>query len=505
MIWQEERVTTAALTLAFVHLRVVHKELAVNQAELLRLNEEAAAAGARILINPELALSGYSFRHREDLRPLALTPAAEFLQALRELAARRRVFLCCGWAEREPATDIFYNSATVFGPAGEIVCHYRKVNAESRWSCPGPARQENVFVTPWGKAGVLICSDSYYSLLVRATVLRGARLLLVPANWPPLGLDPRELWRLRALENGIYLAACNRTGQEATLSFLEAPSCCYGPEGQVLLEASSPESRIFLVELPLSEGRLPDRLCGAILARRQVEHYGNIYLDLRLSDHLTDHYQLPSPGFLLVAALTGPLGPQPVPAPLASLPATCPTAGAILAVLPQDSGGVTELATLAASRRLALLLHLSEPPGVLWVTPAGPQVLPWPAATPYLSLDYGPARLAVCRPEALQQPELAVHLAKTGHDLAVVSTGALSTTAHEILKIRCLDQLAVVVAATTGAYICVPPAGHQRWQETQADAGGLCRLLLDTSLLRRKRFQDRVDYGLLLRRPPAEV
>lgn len=496
---------TDILKLAFIHPRVIYKDLARNQAELLRLNEEAAAAGAQILINPELALSGYSFQSREDIRPVTVTTTDETLGALRDLAVRRRVYICWGFAERESATDIFYNSALVVGPTGEVLCHYRKVNAESRWGCPGPARQDNVFSTPWGTVGVLICSDSYYSLLVRATVLRGARLLLVPANWPPLGLDPRELWRLRALEHGIYLAACNRTGPDRTLSFAEAPSCCYDPDGRTLLEAASPESQIFLTPIPLQDGRLPDQPCRAILAQRQVEQYGNIYLDLRLLDNLTDHFQLPPPGFLLIAAIAGAPGQLSSPQYLSSLPAAHPTAGAILVVVPQGTAQVSECEVLAGKYRLAILASLADPPGVIWATPAGVQVLPWPPAVPYLTLDYGPARLAVCQPKALQHPELAVHLAKSGHDLAVVSAGALTAAERQIVSSRCLEQVAVALAAATGAHICLPPVGHQRWQEEKIDEAGQCQMVLDTAMTRRKRFQDRVDYALLLRRPAQEV
>ncbi len=488
------------LKLAFVHLAVAYKELAANRARLLRLNAEAAAAGAQLIVNPELALSGFSFRSREDVRPVTETWQDETVQALRALARQRQVYICLGWAEREPVTDIFYNSAIVLGPTGEVVCHYRKVNAEVRWSCPGPARQENTFETPWGRVGVLICSDTYYGLMPRATALRGADLLLVPANWPPLGLDPRELWRARALENGVYVAACNRTGQDRNLAFEAAPSCLYDPQGQTLLEATAPDSQIWTATVPLQDGKLPSSARRSRLGQRQVQHYGNIYLDLRLIDDLTSHYDLPPPGLLTVAAFALSPHQEDLPQYLPQVLAKTPTAGAVLLILPEDGATAEVCGALAAHYRVAFLLSRRRPAGVLWATPAGVQTLPLPQGGAPLWLNYGPARLAVCTPEALTHPELAVHLAKSGGDLAVVSSGCLPESQHLVLAVKCLERLALVVATPDRARICLPPEGHQRWQEEGVQGPGVCRLVLDTTLTRRKRFQDRVDFALLLRR-----
>lgn len=91
--------------------------------------------------------------------------------------------------------------------------------------------------------GVLICSDTYNGLMPRITALRGADLLLVPANWPPTGLNPRVLWRVRAMENGIFLAACNRTGIDRIMDCRQALSCVSDPQGHLLLEAKTRRSR----------------------------------------------------------------------------------------------------------------------------------------------------------------------------------------------------------------------------------------------------------------------
>lgn len=176
-----------------------------------------------VVLAPELAVSGYSFADYRDMAPYAETADGPTLTAVAHLCALYGMYACIGLAEMDPLSGILYNSAFVVDPNGSIVCRYRKINAEFRWACPGDPTQDNTFDTPWGRIGVLICSDSYHSLMPRVTALRGANLLLIIANWPPTGLNPVEIWRARAMENGVFVAACNRTGQDLVMDCSRAP------------------------------------------------------------------------------------------------------------------------------------------------------------------------------------------------------------------------------------------------------------------------------------------
>ncbi|MBW2087626.1 MAG: hypothetical protein JRI37_01330 [Deltaproteobacteria bacterium] len=65
------------LTVALVHLNVRYKHVVENRRTLLQLNKEAAQKGADIILNTELALSGYSFRSREEVSPYVETVTGE--------------------------------------------------------------------------------------------------------------------------------------------------------------------------------------------------------------------------------------------------------------------------------------------------------------------------------------------------------------------------------------------------------------------------------------------
>ncbi|MDL1968869.1 MAG: hypothetical protein LWW97_10090 [Deltaproteobacteria bacterium] len=63
---------------------------------------------------------------------------------LSEIVKEHGAYIIIGLAERDNATWIYYNSAIVIDPDGRRICTFRKINAESRWSCPRRANQEEL-------------------------------------------------------------------------------------------------------------------------------------------------------------------------------------------------------------------------------------------------------------------------------------------------------------------------------------------------------------------------
>lgn len=286
-----------SLKLALIHLAIAHKQPADNRDALLALLREAGEQGAQLVAAPELAVSGYSFTDYRDMTPYAETADGPTLTAVADLCRTYGYFACIGLAERDAGTGILYNSAFVLGPGGDIVCRYRKINAELRWACPGDPAQDNTFATPWGRVGILICSDSYHGLMPRVTALRGADLLVIVANWPPTGLDPLEIWQARAVENGLAVAACNRTGQDLIMDCRQAPSALFDAGGSLLLWQQIPHSTLLRGELPLDgEGRLPSEQRRDRLAARRFAGMHACYLNRSGIDDLTAFLQLPDSG-----------------------------------------------------------------------------------------------------------------------------------------------------------------------------------------------------------------
>ena len=96
-------------------------------------------------------------------------------------------------------------------------------------------------------------------------------------------------------------------------------------------------------------------------------------------------------------------------------------------------------------------------------------------------------------------PEMAVALSKSGCDLVALSEETLNSEIRLLSGVKTTERIAVAVCAGNGASVCMIPEGHQRWEEKSIDSAGLCTYELDTSKTRKKRFQERIDYDLLLR------
>lgn len=205
-----------------------------NRRRMLELAEEAAENGAKLIVFPEMATSGYIFENRHEIAPYVEPipgPTTELFQAVAE---KYSCYVVIGLPEVDPPTDIFYNSAVLIGPEG-VVGRYRKTHlfaADPRW-----AREGNegipVFSTKIGRIAMLICMDAMYFEPARIAALKGADIIAFPTNWVGQSNNPpSKTWALRAKENGLCWVAANRWGQERGAQFTGG-SAVIGPEGVV--------------------------------------------------------------------------------------------------------------------------------------------------------------------------------------------------------------------------------------------------------------------------------
>ncbi|MFZ5817901.1 MAG: nitrilase-related carbon-nitrogen hydrolase [Bacillota bacterium] len=268
-------------------------EKAHNLAQLLRLTEEAARAGARLVVLPEMAATGYCFRSREEIAPFVEpVPGGPTLEALGALAARWNLHVVVGLPEVEPATGVYYNTAALIGPKG-FIGKYRKLHSyidETRWARDGDLGMP-VFETEIGRIAIQICMDADYFEPARLAAVAGADLIAFPTNW----LGKESIWYARAAENGLYMLCANRWGEERGARFC-GNSAIIDPEGRALNLLSTGDG-ICLADLDLE--RVHRRRDSLLALRRPA-----LYQELLINSHLwhwKDAFDLP-PGRPVVVA-----------------------------------------------------------------------------------------------------------------------------------------------------------------------------------------------------------
>jgi rfaE bifunctional protein nucleotidyltransferase chain/domain len=194
-----------------------------------------------IVVLPELWATGFAYDRLAELA--GRTP--ELLQSLQELASQYQVYLAGSLPEKSADDDAirYFNTLYVVGPEG-LAGRYRKQQlfapmSEDRFFTPGdnPAPLS----TPLGRVAALVCYDLRFPELVQAQAAQGAGLLVVSAQWPSARLDHwRILVRARAIENQMFVVACNRCGTTGGTDFA-GHSMLVAPDGAVLMEAGDTE------------------------------------------------------------------------------------------------------------------------------------------------------------------------------------------------------------------------------------------------------------------------
>ncbi len=194
----------------------------------------AGAAGATVLVAPEVYLPGYN---QNDIAAQAQPRSGAWIANLSALAAKARCGLVTGYAERDG--DRTHNAAIAIGPDGRTLAHYRKIQLYGpREKAIYTAGDDYVLFDLAGtKATILICYDIEFAPHVAALAARGATLFLVPtANMLPFTHVVRATVPAMAANHGITIAYANYCGTEGDLTYVGG-SLIAGPHGEVLAQA----------------------------------------------------------------------------------------------------------------------------------------------------------------------------------------------------------------------------------------------------------------------------
>lgn len=190
--------------------------------------EAAARLGARIVCLPEAGLPG----HRVQARPVPKVSGPEIEEALDQVAAAARrtgVVTIVGTERPDPGADGRRQIVAVVIDAdgrrlGEQAKTQIDPTEESDYAA-GTGRR--VFRAAGLTFGIAICHEAFrYPEVVRSLVLAGAQVIFVPhfvttdgGPLPARWCDAQNPYNekallIRALENGVYLAAANVSGPD---------------------------------------------------------------------------------------------------------------------------------------------------------------------------------------------------------------------------------------------------------------------------------------------------
>lgn len=242
--------TTPQVKVAAVQMEPKLGEITKNRETIAARLREAVRQGARLVVFPECALTGYGFGSKAEALDYAEPlPGPSVWQLASTCAELGDVYAVFGLLERHGQK--LYNACALVGPHG-LVGSYRKVHLPylgvdrfaDAGDCPFAVHRAGAV-----RIGMHICYDGSFPESGRVLALQGAELLVLPTNWPTHSECAAEhMMACRAMENTVYAMAVNRVGEERGFKFI-GRSSIVDTRGVKLAMASAEVEQILYAEI----------------------------------------------------------------------------------------------------------------------------------------------------------------------------------------------------------------------------------------------------------------
>ena len=223
----------------------------------------SAAHDAKIVVFPECSYPGYVLLKRS--LPGGARGSERALATVAEAARRNHIDVCIGMALQASDGSV-RNEAVYIDRDGRVVARYAKIflwNFDRRWFVPGRAAQ--AFDTSYGRAGMMICADGRMPEIARSLARRGAWLILDPTAWvgngPSYARMPNPqvefMMRVRARENGVWIAAADKCGSEHDTVHYVGCSMVVAPDGEQVARAPADLPATIVADVPVARAPRP--------------------------------------------------------------------------------------------------------------------------------------------------------------------------------------------------------------------------------------------------------
>ncbi|MFB7224601.1 carbon-nitrogen hydrolase family protein [Streptomyces sp. NPDC056227] len=249
-------------------------DVELNTKNHLKLIDEAADAGAKLLVFPEVSLQGYPpdfstfnpSRLRRTFESAERVDDGPHVKVIERRARERGIYVVYGLNEKEDSPGVIYNTAVLTGPQG-FVGKYRKVHVgiteQLTWR---KGDDWPVFQTSLGRIGMQICYDKKWPESSRELALRGADILITPTAWfssfgdaGPEATQMAEHYelydRVRAVENARWFISSNYVGSFGGAQFV-GMSQIVDPMGRIVQSTGRLDSGLAIADVDIADGIL---------------------------------------------------------------------------------------------------------------------------------------------------------------------------------------------------------------------------------------------------------
>lgn len=256
MTIQREQPLTGLIKMLTVSLAQIEVETADPQANLKKTShycKEAKEQGANLIVFPEMWTVGFNWNYNRD----HASDHAATLESVKTIASEHGIWIH-GSLPAVVANGQIANRSVLISPDGQLVSHYDKTHlfsfvGEEKHMASGMAT--TLIKSPFAACGLAICYDLRFPELFRKYAVGGAEIIFLPSAFPePRLAHWRTLVRARAIENQLFMIACNQVGTvmlEKEVTFFGS-SCIIDPWGETIIEGGSDE-QLLTAEIDLAK------------------------------------------------------------------------------------------------------------------------------------------------------------------------------------------------------------------------------------------------------------
>lgn len=225
-----------------------------------RFISRAVYSGSDLIVFPEVFLYRGSVKRRKDA---AERICSKIIPELSRIAGQKGIAILCGTIpEKSPVEGKYYSTSILIDKSGKKIGKYRKIHLfdvniknkliskESWYLLPG----RKTLVCEAGGAGIgfAICYDLRFPEMFRKLVDKGARIIVLPADFSRVTGEAhwKALIRARAIENQVFMVCPNQWGRNPD-SGKESygHSMIVDPWGNIIAEAGLKGNRLLTAEM----------------------------------------------------------------------------------------------------------------------------------------------------------------------------------------------------------------------------------------------------------------
>lgn len=179
-----------------------------NVASMLAQMDAAALQGVKLLVFPELSVTGAAFADRAEAQGVAEPLDGASVAALAAKAAALDMTVVAGLVES--AGDKLYDTSVLIGPDGVVGSHRSTELSDDQVGVfDEGSTVARVYDTDAGPIGLVSGYENYFPEIARSLSIRGA--LVIAGGYDEQGTIWRELARTRGSESKVYMLAANQS------------------------------------------------------------------------------------------------------------------------------------------------------------------------------------------------------------------------------------------------------------------------------------------------------